>query len=895
MEGDFNRVETRECGAGARIDGAVRALPIVRWRNTGARRLQRLFAVILILVPLATATPPARSTPPDFMSDTLYNAVHPTLLFHTPDVPALYAKVRDGGIDDLAYLFIRNRVDNVYAYLPTADLLENDYGLEQTMNLALATFLEAPYDTTARNMGKALTLYIADNFDVDDDCYASSLRLRNLALGYDMFFAGATVAERTRVRDEVSSYLVHILTSLSYDVWHHRPYVSNKTAMLSSALGLAAIGLHYELDPAQSGAALSAADTYFRDWLDSHLEPGGAYREGLLYGLWSMRNLVYYFVARLLYDGYDYSLEPGVRQMEQWLAYELDPRGQGHVNNIQDCTDFFRPLARHNTYMDWAEYKWGSELSAYIFLHGPGGFGVDMGDNADKAATALWSQPLFAADPDASLPHSRLWTDRGLYYFRTGWPVLFNSNDVVFSFYSGVFHGGHAQEDQNQFTLTAYGSRLVSDNGAGTIAKESEAHNVILIDGAGQHNAGYSIGTDGAITSYLLGDYMDYLVGDATAAYTTYSPYNENDYPYPGTDWSWGHKGANPVLYAHRKVVTVHDAEAPPYFLVVDDIDKDGLPHSYEWRMHTDESNTVDASANPVHVSGSGAAMEVLVVNPCIDSLAVGVSYFDNGAEDPNSNVLSLTTTATNPRFATLLLPRAAATPATPTSTSRLAGGTLVTLDLGGGYQDLVYIAGTDSCGQPDPLSTSLVTDADVAVVRLHNAVIVRYLMATGTTLWYAGIERARVDDGAAGVSRSDQFIYIDRLDADFVVYAPEDLRVFFHDIPVPTTRQGDYLYSAATNAVPQPAAGMAMSLRAFPNPFNPGVHVVVSMPEAAPATVDVYDVGGRRVARLWNGALSAGETRLEWRAGAGVASGVYFLRVETPTATRSVKLTVLK
>ena len=839
------------------------------------------------------------------VSDTVYVSVHPSLLFSEVEVPALYAKVRDGGFDDQAYVFIRNRVANTYTGQSLTELLDDDYGLEQFLNLAVATYLESPYDENAREMGRQLTVFLADSFAVDTDAYASALRLRNLSLGYDFFLHDATEAERIRVRDEIESYLIYILTSLDYELWHHRPYVSNKTAMVAAALGLAGIAMQIELPPSLTSAAIAEADDFLQDWMDAHLEIDGCYREGLLYGLWSMRHLVYYFEARRRFDAVDYSQVDAIQRMAEWLVYEIDPRGVGHTNNLQDCTDFHRPLSRHTTYLDWAMLRWGSDLAGYLYLHGPGPFGIDMGDESDKAATALWGQPPTVIDPGLTLPPAKLWPGRGLYYYRNGWPFLFDSDDVVFSFYSGVFRGGHAQEDQNQFTLTGFGEKLVTDHGAGYPARESEAHNLVLIDGAGQHNAGSSIGTDGGIPNYIVGDYMDFIVGDATLAYTTYSPYNENGVPYPGINWSWGHKGANPVNFAYRKVVMVHEAETTPYVIVIDDIEKDGAVHEYEWRLHTAEENTIDDSANPVVFQGDEGAMDVYVVNPCFDSLATAVSYFDNGAEDDNSNVLSLTVDAINPRFVNVLLPRAALSAAPAIATTRSVSGTETVIEWGNGYTDVILTADNDcGAGAPSPPASpppvSVTTDARYAVARMDASSVMRYLMVDGSTLWYGGLERCRILDGTATVSRSEDAIYIDRLTADFAIHCLQDLPVYFHDVSIPTVRVGDYLISAVTTGIEGdnvPARGV--EVLAYPNPFNPAVRISIRVDAPVDAVAEVYDVAGRRVARVWNGRLRAGENALTWTAvdgsGQALASGVYFLRVRAGTEVTTTKLTILK
>jgi hypothetical protein len=852
-----------------------------------------VFAPAALMLPAAPALSDGTA-----VSDSAYAATHPDLIFSVADIPALYAKVRDGGIDDQAYQFIRNRVDNVYSGLSPTQLLEDDYGLEQFLNLGVAGYLESPYDTAALNTGRQLTLLLADSFAVDTDPYASSLRLRNLVIGYDLFMSTATVEERTRVVDEVQSYVTFMLTSLDYELWHHRPYVSNKTAMIAAALGMAGVGLHAELGSASATAARAESDNFIQDWMSAQLEVEGCYREGLLYGLWSMRHLVYYFEARRRFDGYDYAQIPAIRNMADWLLYEIDPRGSGRTNNIQDCTDFFRPLARHNTYLDWARWRWGSESAEYLSLHGPGGFGVDMGDNSDKAATAIWGETAMATDPGTTLPASRLWTGRGLYYYRTGWPFLFDSDDVVFSFYSGVFHGGHAQEDQNQFTITGYGEKLVTDHGAGFPAKESEAHNIVLIDGMGQHNAGLSIGTDGRIDNYILGEHMDLVVGDATRAYTTYSPYNENGVPYPGIIWSWGHTGANPVNHALRTVMVMHEAETPPYFVIIDDIEKDGAVHEYEWRLHTAEENAVNADANPVVIAGDQGAMDVYVVNPCFDSLAAGVSYFDNGAEDDNSNVLSLTASAVvNPYFVTVLMPRSAYASAPTMSTTRWGSGTATTIDWSNGYSDLILTAANDCVAGGVP-PAAVTTDAKLALARTFGTSVLRYLMVEGTSLWSGGIERVAIYDGPASVVRSANAAWVDRVDADFSIYAPQDIPVYYHVIEIPTVRVGDYLITVAPSAAVPPAGG-PLQVRAFPNPFNPEVHISVTVAAAVDAVAEVYDVAGRRVARVWEGRTVAGENRISWagrdNAGRAVPSGVYFLRVRAGTEERTTKLTILK
>ena len=74
-------------------------------------------------------------------------------------------------------------------------------------------------------------------------------------------------------------------------------------------------------------------------------------------------------------------------------------------------------------------------------------------------------------------------------------------------------------------------------------------------------------------------------------------------------------------------------------------------------------------------------------------------------------------------------------------------------------------------------------------------------------------------------------------------------------------------------------AAGEAVTLGAYPNPFRTSTSIRFALPEAAPVRVVVYDVIGQEVARLADGVAEAGvhELRLD---GAGLPSGTYVVRL---------------
>ncbi|MBD3162365.1 MAG: T9SS type A sorting domain-containing protein [Candidatus Eisenbacteria bacterium] len=83
------------------------------------------------------------------------------------------------------------------------------------------------------------------------------------------------------------------------------------------------------------------------------------------------------------------------------------------------------------------------------------------------------------------------------------------------------------------------------------------------------------------------------------------------------------------------------------------------------------------------------------------------------------------------------------------------------------------------------------------------------------------------------------------------------------------------------------------------PNPFNPRIAIVFRTGQAAKGELKVYDVSGRSVRTLIDGPLEAGEGRIVFDgrddAGKPLASGIYFVRLDTPKVMEVRQITLLK
>jgi hypothetical protein len=90
-----------------------------------------------------------------------------------------------------------------------------------------------------------------------------------------------------------------------------------------------------------------------------------------------------------------------------------------------------------------------------------------------------------------------------------------------------------------------------------------------------------------------------------------------------------------------------------------------------------------------------------------------------------------------------------------------------------------------------------------------------------------------------------------------------------------------------------------ALDMRVWPNPFNPRTTIAWALPQDGPVRVDVFDLAGRRVRVLREGAAVAGPGSVSWdgRDGAGrpLAAAAYLVRVVTDVGQERRMVTLLK
>jgi hypothetical protein len=79
-----------------------------------------------------------------------------------------------------------------------------------------------------------------------------------------------------------------------------------------------------------------------------------------------------------------------------------------------------------------------------------------------------------------------------------------------------------------------------------------------------------------------------------------------------------------------------------------------------------------------------------------------------------------------------------------------------------------------------------------------------------------------------------------------------------------------------------------------YPNPFNPETVISFNLPEVSKVRLGVYNTLGELITTLADGEFSAGRHALSF-SGSGLASGIYFYRLETSQFSKTMKMVLSK
>jgi len=104
---------------------------------------------------------------------------------------------------------------------------------------------------------------------------------------------------------------------------------------------------------------------------------------------------------------------------------------------------------------------------------------------------------------------------------------------------------------------------------------------------------------------------------------------------------------------------------------------------------------------------------------------------------------------------------------------------------------------------------------------------------------------------------------------------------------------------NVAAAALPPGPESQLTLLPPLPNPSTGRSLIRFDLPLSSPATVDVYDLRGRRVARLFDGVTTRERTVVRWNgrdlSGKRVAEGLYLIRLRSPKGVVTQRVTWMR
>jgi len=571
--------------------------------------------------------------------------------------------------------------------------------------------------------------------------------LQPAALIYDWCWPLFSENERKIIRKWMAEIATEVIKGPQTEFWGLAPCAYELPGYYWATLAGSKAGL--------AALAMEGEDEYKSEWLNvakkcidlvtrSIVEEDGSFGHGVAY-LHFCYNSVCWFWEGMRLRGMRWDANEKMRDIPTWVTYMTKPGsfdGKPEIMNVGRCSDW----NSKRSLMWFAHLYPDNPLAArnYRVSCGPAMYDHSLDS---PVPWILWdTHPERFVDPAQTLPKTKWFKEWGI-FFRSGW----QPEDFVFWMGSREHQSirqGHF--DKGSFYLYAYGQVFANDLGA----KHSSGaiHNVIDIDGKEPGGAWRSMTCHAPLTSILAGKFVSGAVVDQKEMYDwEFMPHPEKQLK------AIYKKPVNPVLKAKRAVMTVWGSHGiPPYFVLADDIDKDGSEHLYTWKMLMPKGAVADCArgaAKVYQLDSKAVSMDALFLYP--SGVAPEVKSFAYQRKPYAKLVADVKTI--NPYFAVMLYPRKAGIPEPMVVRKTGARTHGSELSWPGDVTDLLVFARQESAKTGKNKSLfGVYTDARIALVRLKGVKPVAAAMIDGTVLEYYGKKVFSLPGKAAAVEWVD-------------------------------------------------------------------------------------------------------------------------------------------
>lgn len=402
-----------------------------------------------------------------------------------------------------------------------------------------------------------------------------------LALVFDTFYASLTAADKTAMIRPITERATAFYASwrndveakiLSGHVWQHI--------------------LHYFF---QTGIAVYGEIPEAAQWLEYAYElflarapvlggVDGGWIEGASYFQMNMATLIDIPLTIKQYTGFDFiNAHPWYTNTIDWLLYHVPPgsSADGFGDNTEEV---FSPGVAYIAYADMLARLTGNPKAVrYVEM-------CRQYENLDITAdrSLRWIRLSRTEDRDIASLASTVELETGKIFREIGLAALHSNvgntpENLMVAMRSSPFGSyGHFLSDQNAFNILYGGKRAFFRTGYKVTMKDphrtgwyqhTKSNNSMLIDGAGQP---YSVEAYGWMPRFLHGGEMAYVMGDASAAYSSAET---------GEDYG--------LKKFHRHLLLLK----PDIIVVYDELEADH-PASWSWLLHSMAEIHIDTVAN---------------------------------------------------------------------------------------------------------------------------------------------------------------------------------------------------------------------------------------------------------------------------------------------------------
>jgi hypothetical protein len=360
---------------------------------------------------------------------------------------------------------------------------------DRLMNLALVQLVDPAQPHEDLMWEYAFTMLRYPNWDPDSTPFNNhdltvGHFLTALALTYDWHYDSLTPGERAEFRAHLRQVAGYWLTTgymrIYRDItWNRYGTVTNNHYWINhQGVAAAAFVLADEMPEEERSRWVDHLEENLSIIL-SVLEDDGTSNEGVAYHAYGQINLFRWldFRDRALSENTAEAI-PWFAESVLWDLYSIMPGGDdnyGGPANFGDCpTRHYQPP---RTIQAWLARRLGSGHAQWV--------AEELDWPYVTAMSYLWYDPSVPASAPDALPTWRLFPLKGIFTWRSSW-----ADDATYlSLKSGSYFGGHEQPDAGHFILSRAGVPYITDHGYSYL-KMTDEHNLVTIDGVGQHGEG---------------------------------------------------------------------------------------------------------------------------------------------------------------------------------------------------------------------------------------------------------------------------------------------------------------------------------------------------------------------------------------------------------------------